>query len=129
MTGQPLRTTWAWVSAGAAAGLLGVAAAVISAIAATGGERDDVLLAVALIGFPAVLAAFTLGTFAIAMARPTGARWRAGRRWALAFTGLLLLMAGVALLGRDGQAAVLFIMAGLSALSFLVLDVRRGRAG
>lgn len=127
MRGQQHRLTWAWASATGAVGLLAVAGVTIGAIALTGGNRDDVVLAVALIGFPAALVVFALGTLAVMMARPEGARWRAGRRWALAFVGLLLLMTGLALLGRDERAAALFILAGLSALSFLALDVRRER--
>lgn len=129
MTGQPHRLTWAWAWTVAAACLLAIGASIPTAIALTGGDRDSVVLAVALIGFPALLVAFALGMLALVMARPTGSRWRRGRRWALAFVGMLCLLSGLALLGNGGQSAILFILAGLSALSFLVLDLRRGRRG
>ncbi len=129
MKRRSLRVTWAWLWTVSALGLLALGAGVIMAIALTTSDSDDVALAVALIGFPAVLGAFALGTLAVVMARPAGARWRTWRRWGLALVGAVLLLSGLTALGWGTQGAVLLILAGLSALSFLVMDVRRGREG
>ncbi len=123
------RPTWAWLWVFLALALLVAGAVIITAIALSGRDRGEVALAVALIGFPALLGTFALGTLAMIMARPTGTWWRAARRWALALLGGAALLMGLATVGESGQGAVLLIVAGASALAFLWLDVRRGRGG
>ncbi len=96
-------------------------------IALSGGDRGEVILAVALIGFPALLGVFALGTLALIMARPSGSWWRALRRWALALAGGAALLSGLASVGEGGPGAILLAVAGACALAFLWLDIRRGR--
>ncbi len=124
-----LRPTWAWLWVGLAVLLLLAAALFIAAIALSGNDRGSVALAVILIGFPALLGVFALGTLALIMARPTGGRWKAVRRWGLALLGSAALLTGLATLAEDVGGAVPLIVAGASALAFLWLDLRRGRDG
>jgi hypothetical protein len=126
---RSLRVTWAWLWAGLASALLVAGAVIITVIALSGSDRGEVVLAVALIGFPALLGVFALGTLAMIMARPTGSWWRAVRRWALALVGCTALLGGLLTLGEGGAGAVLLAVAGASALAFLLLDIRRGRDG
>jgi peptidoglycan/LPS O-acetylase OafA/YrhL len=107
--------------------LLTTAAVTITVIAISGGDRSEVILAVLLIGFPALLGVFALGTLALIMARPSGGLWKAARRWALALIGGAALLGGLATVSEDAGDAVPLIVAGACALAFLVLDVRRGR--
>jgi hypothetical protein len=86
-------------------------------------------MAVLLIGFPALLAVFALGTLALIMARPSGARWKAVRRWALALLGGSVLLTGLGTVALDARGAVPLIVAGACALAFVALDLRRGRDG
>ncbi len=109
--------------------LLAAAAAVITIIALSTRDSGEVVLAVVLVGFPAVLGVFALGTLALIMARPSGGRWKAVRRWGLALLGGAALLTGLASLGEGARGAVPLIVAGASALAFLALDVRRGRDG
>jgi len=122
-----LRLTWAWAWTMVAAGLLALAAAIIAAIAISGSDRDEVALAVALIGFPAVLGACVLGTLAVVAARPAGARPRSVRRWALALAGAVAVVGGVIRLEQGSLDAVLLVAVGASILALLALDVRRGK--
>jgi len=71
--------------------------------------------------------ALALGLLALAAARPTGAGWRSLRRWAIAFGGGLALLAGIAGLASGATQAVLLVAAGVSALAYVALDLRRGR--
>ena len=123
------RPTWAWLWAFLALALLVAGAVIITAIALSGGDRGEVVLAVALIGFPALLGVLALGTLAAIMARPSGSWWRAIRRWALALVGSAALLGGLLTLGEGGAGAVLLAVAGACALTFLWLDIRRGRGG
>ncbi len=122
-----LRVTWAWLFTALAALLLAAGAAIIAVIALSGRDRGEVALAILLIGFPALLGVFALGTLAVIMARPSGARWQAVRRWGLALLGGAALFTGLATVAEDARGAVPLIVAGASALLFLALDVRRGR--
>jgi hypothetical protein len=124
-----LRVTWAWLWTFLAFALLAAAAAAIAIIALSGRDRGEVARAVLLVGFPALLGAFALGTLALLMARPSGAGWRAVRRWALALIASSALLAGVVTLADGTRGAVALIVAGASALAFLALDLRRGRDG
>jgi peptidoglycan/LPS O-acetylase OafA/YrhL len=126
---RSLRLTWAWLWVALALALLVAGAVIIAAIALSGSDRDEVLLAVALIGFPALLGVFALGTLAVVMARPSGSWWRALRRWVLALVGSATLLTGLATVRESGQGAILLIVAGACALAFVALDVRRGRGG
>ncbi len=121
-----LRPTWAWLWIALALALLIAAAMFIGAIALSGNDRGAVALAVILIGFPALLGVLALGTLALIMARPTGGRWKAVRRWGLALLGSEALLTGLATLAEDAGGAVPLIVAGASALAFLWLDLRRG---
>ncbi len=127
MSERSLRPTWAWLWTGLAALLLVVGAVTIAAIALSGGDRGEVLLAVLIIGFPALLGVFALGTLALIMARPSGGLWKAARRWALALIGGAALLGGLATVSEDTGGAIPLIVAGASALAFLWLDIRRGR--
>ncbi len=129
MKERSLRPTWAWLWISLAALLLLIAAVIIAAIALGGSDRGDVILAVLLIGFPAILGVFALGTLALIMARPSGTRWKAVRRWGLALLGSAALITGLVTVTEDAGGAVPLIVAGASALAFLALDVRRGRDG
>jgi hypothetical protein len=88
-----------------------------------------VALAILLIGFPAILGVFALGTLALIMARPSGARWQAVRRWGLALLGGSAFLTGLATVADDVRGALPLIVAGACALAFLALDLRRGRDG
>ncbi len=123
------RPTWAWLWAFLALALLVAAVVIITAIAVSGGDRGEVVLAVALIGFPALTGVFALGMLAAIMARPGGSWWRALRRWVLALVGSTALLGGLLTLGEGGAGAVLLAVAGVCALAFLWLDIRRGRGG
>jgi hypothetical protein len=127
--GQSLRLTWAWLWASLALALLVAGAAIITTIALSGSDQGEVALAVALIGFPALLGVFALSTLAVIMARPSGSWWRALRRWGLALVGGAALLIGLATVRESGQGAILLTVAGACALAFLWLDVRRGRGG
>ena len=127
MSQRSLRLTWAWLWALLAFASLAAVTVFIAAIAVGGGDRGDVALAVLLIGLPALLAVFAMGTLALIMARPSGARWKAVRRWGLALVGAVALLMGLANLGAGAGGAIPLIVAGASALAFLALDVRRGR--
>ncbi len=129
MSERSLRPTWAWLWIALAALLLLAAAVIIAAIALGGSDRNDVLLLVAFIGGPVLLGVFALGTLALIMARPSGARWRAVRRWGLALLGSAALITGLVTVAEDASGAVPLIVAGASALAFLWLDLRRGRDG
>jgi hypothetical protein len=124
---SPLRLTWAWLWSFLALALLVAGAVIITVIALSGGDRGDVILAVALIGFPALLGVLALGTLAVIMARPSGSWWRAVRRWALALVGCAALLSGLASVREGGPGAILLAVAGACALAFLWLDIRRGR--
>ena len=124
-----LRPTWAWLWVFLALALLISAAVIITAIALSGRDRSEVILAVLLIGLPALLGVFALGTLALIMARPSGGLWKAARRWALALIGGAALLGGLATVSEDAGDAVPLIVAGTCALAFLVLDIRRGRGG
>ena len=124
-----LRPTWAWLWVSLAVLLLGAAAGFIAVIALSGNGRDEVILAVLLIGFPAILGVFAFGTLGLIMARPSGARWKAVRRWGLALLGSAALLTGLATVTEDPGGALPLIVAGASALAFLWLDLRRGREG
>jgi hypothetical protein len=118
--------TWAWLWGLLAFALAAAGAATIAIIALSGSDGGEVALAVLLIGFPALLGALALGMLALAAARPTGAGWRSVRRWAIAFVGGLALLAGAAGLAAGSTQAVLLLAAGVSALGYLALDIRRG---
>ncbi len=124
-----MRPTWAWLWTGLAALLLAVGAGTIAVIALSGGDRGEVALAVLLIGFPALLGVFALGTLALIMSRPSGGLWKAVRRWGLALIGGSALLTGLASVSEDTGGAVPLIVAGACALAFLALDIRRGRGG
>ncbi len=124
-----LRPTWAWLWMSLAVVLLVAGAAIIAAIALSGAVRGEVILAVLLIGVPAIVGVFALGTLAVIMARPSGARWKAVRRWGLALLGSAALLTGLVTVAEDTRGAAPLIVAGASALAFLWLDVRRGRGG
>lgn len=126
MSQSSLRPTWAWLWTLAAVVLAAAGASVIAVIALSGGDTGEVALAVLLIGFPAVLGALALGMLALTAARPKGAGWRVVRRWAIAFGGGLALLGGIAGLAAGSTQAVLLIAAGVSALAYVGLDVRRG---
>ena len=126
MSDRSLRVTWAWLWAFLAFALVVAGAATIAIIALSGRDGGEVALAVLLIGFPALLGALALGMLALASARPAGAGWRSIRRWAIAFGGGLALLAGAAGLAAGSTQAVLLLAAGVSALAYLALDVRRG---
>ncbi len=123
-----LRPTWAWLWTGLAALLLIVAAVTIAVIALSGGDRGEVVLAVLLIGFPALLGVFALGMRALIMARPSGGLWKAVRRWGLALIGGAALLGGLATVSEDARGALPLIVAGACALAYLALDIRRGGA-
>ena len=118
--------TWAWLWAFLAFALVAAGAATIAVIALSGRDGGEVALAVLLVGFPALLGALALGMLALASARPAGAGWRSVRRWAIAFAGGLALLAGGAGLAAGSTQAVLLLAAGVSALAYLALDLRRG---
>ncbi len=71
MSERSLRPTWAWLWVLLALALLLSAAAIITAIAISGGDRSEVILAVLLIGLPALLGVFALGTLACLWMRCT----------------------------------------------------------
>jgi hypothetical protein len=125
---RSLRLTWAWLWSILAALLLIAGLGFIVLIALSGRGQGEIALAILLIGFPALLGVFALGTMALIMARPSGARWRAVRRWGLALVAGSALLTGVVSIG-DGRSALALIVAGLTALAFLALDIRRGRDG
>ncbi len=129
MSERSLRPTWAWLWSGLAALLLLVGAVTIAVIALSGGDRGEVVLAVLLIGFPALLGVFAFGMLALIMARPSGGLWKAVRRWGLALVGGAALLTGLATVAEDARGALPLIVAGASALAFLWLDIRRGRDG
>ena len=122
-----LRLTWAWLWTLLAFTLVAAGAATIAIIALSGRDGGEVALAVLLIGFPALLGALALALLALASARPAAAGWRSVRRWAIAFGGGLALLAGAAGLATGATQAVLLLAAGVSALGYLALDLRRGR--
>ncbi len=124
-----LRPTWAWLWVLLALALLISAAAIITAIALGGADRGEVILAVLLIGLPALLGVFALGTLALIMARPSGGLWKAARRWALALIGGAALLGGLATVSEDAGDAVPLIVAGACVLAFLWLDIRRRSDG
>ena len=126
MSGGSLRFTWAWLWGFLALALAAAGAATIAVIALSGRDGGEVALAVLLIGFPALLGALALGMLALASARPAGAGWSSVRRWAIAFAGGLALLAGAAGLATGSTQAVLLLAAGVSALAYLALDIRRG---
>ncbi len=129
MSERSLRPTWAWLWMSLALVLLVAGAAIIAAIAVGGSDRNDVLLLVAFIGGPVLLGVFALGTLALVMARPSGARWKAVRRWGLALIGGAALLGGLATVSEDAGGALPLIVAGASALAFLWMDMRWGREG
>ncbi len=126
MSDRSLRITWAWLWAFLAFALVAAGAVTIAVIALSGRDGGEVALAVLLVGFPALLGALALGMLALASARPTGAGWRSLRRWAIAFAGGLALLAGAGGLATGATQAVLLLAAGVSALGYLALDIRRG---
>lgn len=121
-----IRVTWAWLWTFLAGCLLASGAIAVAVIALSGRSGGEVALAVLLIGFPALLGAFALGTIALVMARPTGKGWRALRRWSLALLGSVALIIGIVTLGEGARGAIPLIVAGATALAFLALDLRRG---
>ena len=121
-----LRLTWAWLWTALAFALVAAGAATIVIIAVSGSDGGEIALAVLLIGFPALLGSLALGLLALTAARPAGAGWRSLRRWAIAFVGGLALLAGAAGLAAGSTQAVLLLAAGVSALAYLALDLRRG---
>lgn len=129
MSERAHRPTWAWLWSGLAALLLIVGATTIAVIALSGGDRDEVKLAVLLIGAPALLGVSALGTLGLIMARPSGGLWKAVRRWGLALIGGAALLGGLATVSEDTGGALPLIVAGACALAFLALDIRRGRNG
>jgi hypothetical protein len=120
-----MRVTWAWFWSILAALMLLLGGGFIVVIALSGRNQGEVALAILLIGFPALLGVFALGTMALVMARPSGARWRAVRRWGLALVGGTALITGAVTIG-DGRGALALLVAGACALAFLALDLRRG---
>jgi len=126
---RSLRVTWAWLWAFLAFALVAAGAVTIAVIALSGRDGGEVALAVLLVGFPALLGALALGMLALASARPAAAGWRSLRRWAIAFAGGLALLAGAGGLATGATQAVLLLLAGVSALAYLALDLRRGRGG
>ena len=106
-----------------------MAAVTIAVIALSGGDRGEVVLEVLLIGFPALLGVFALGTLALIMSRPSGGLWKAVRRWGLALIGGAALLGGLATVAEDVRGAAPLIVAGACALAYLALDIRRGRDG
>ncbi len=126
---RSLRPTWAWLWAFLAFSLLATATVLITVIALSGRDRNEVESLVFFVGPAALLGVFALGTMALIMARPSGARWKAVRRWGLALLGSAALLTGLATLAEDARGAVPLIVAGASALAFLWLDLRRGRDG
>ena len=126
-TKPPKSLTWAWLWVLLALALLLSAAAIITAIAISGGDRSEVILAVLLIGLPALLGVFALGTLALIMSRPSGGLWKAVRRWGLALIGGAALLGGLATVSEDARGALPLIVAGACALAYLALDIRRGR--
>ena len=129
MSERSLRPTWAWLWMFLAMALLTTAAVTIAVIALSGRDRGEVVLAVLLIGFPALFGVFALGMLALIMARPSGGLWKAVRRWGLALVGGAALLSGLATVSEDVGGAVPLVVAGASALAFLWLDIRRGRDG
>ena len=129
MSARSLRVTWAWLWAFLAFALVAAGAVTIAVIALSGRDGGEVALAVLLVGFPALLGALALGMLALASARPAAAGWRSLRRWAIAFAGGLALLAGAAGLATGATQAALLLLAGVSALAYLALDLRRGRGG
>ncbi len=129
MSERSLRPTWAWLWTGLALVLLVAGAAIIATFALGGNDSNDVLLLVAFIGGPVLLGVFALGTLGLVMARPSGARWKAVRRWGLALLGSAALLTGLATIGEGVRGALPLIVAGASALAFLWLDLHRGRDG
>ena len=127
MTQRSLRPTWAWLWTLLALALALAGGAAIAIIALSGRDGGEVALAVLLIGFPAVLGVLALSVLALVAARPAGAGWRSLRRWAIAFGGGLALLAGIAGLASGATQAVLLVAAGVSALAYVALDLRRGR--
>ena len=127
MTQRSLRPTWAWLWTLLALALALAGGATIAIIALSGRDGGEVALAVLLIGFPAVLGVLALSVLALVAARPAGAGWRSLRRWAIAFGGGLALLAGIAGLASGATQAVLLVAAGVSALAYVALDLRRGR--
>ena len=121
-----VRLTWAWLWGFLALALAAAGVATIAIIALSGHDGGEVALAVLLIGFPALLGVLALSVLALAAARPAGAGWRSIRRWAIAFGGGLALLAGAAGLAAGSTQAVLLLAAGVSALAYLALDMRRG---
>jgi peptidoglycan/LPS O-acetylase OafA/YrhL len=124
---RTLRVTWAWLWTFLAGCLLASGAVAVAVIALSGRDSGEVALAVLLIGFPALLGAFALGTIALVMARPSGKGWRALRRWSLALLGCVALIIGLVTLGEGARGSLPLIVAGLTAIAFLALDLRRGR--
>ncbi len=122
-----LRLTWAWVWTLLALIVSIVGAGTIAAIALSGADSGEVALAALLIGFPALLAAFALGSLALMASRPTGAGRVAIRRWLMALVAGVCLLAGLAVVPEDGLRGAVLIAAGGSFLAFLVRDLRRGR--
>jgi len=127
VTQRSLRPTWAWLWTLLALALALAGGATIAIIALSGRDGGEVALAVLLIGFPAVLGVLALSVLALVAARPAGAGWRSLRRWAIAFGGGLALLAGIAGLASGATQAVLLVAAGVSALAYVALDLRRGR--
>ena len=127
MSERSLRPTWAWLWTLLALALALAGGATIAIIALSGRDGGEVALAVLLIGFPAVLGVLALSVLALVAARPAGAGWRSLRRWAIAFGGGLALLAGIAGLASGATQAVLLVAAGVSALAYVALDLRRGR--
>jgi len=121
-----LRPTWAWLWTSLAFALAAAGIATVAIIALSGRDGGEIALAVLLIGFPAMLGVLALSVLALAAARPTGAGWRSVRRWAIAFGAGLALLAGGAGLATGAAQAVLLVAAGVSALGYLALDIRRG---
>ena len=128
MSERSLRPTWAWLWMFLAMAMLTTAAVTIAVIALSGRDWGEVVLAVLLIGFPALFGVFALGMLALIMARPSGGLWKAVRRWGLALVGGAALLSGLATVSEDARGAVPLIVAGACALAYLALDVRRGRA-
>jgi len=129
VSGGSLRPTWAWLWTSLAFALAAAGVATIAIIALSGRDGGEIALAVLLIGFPAMLGVLALSVLALAAARPTGAGWRSVRRWAIAFGAGLALLAGGAGLATGAAQAVLLVAAGVSALAYLALDLRRGSDG
>lgn len=122
-----VRLTWSWVWAVLALALLIAGAAILTAIALSDRSQGEVALAMALIGVPALLGVFALGTLAAVAAHPTGARSQRLRRWLLALLGSAALVLGLISVFAGLGSAVLLAIAGGGILLFLALDVWRGR--